>query len=986
MGNTIRRKPITFDIPKSPDYKYLNITNFNGLDMTDNLFAASHNTASDSLNVYVDEFGALTTRPRLEKKIDFGISDFSYINVYELTDGYLIYGYENGDPVLYKYNSNDGLVQITEGTGTVPNPDNPGENRLSVFEQNGLIYLLWRGWFINENLGKYLVIENNVLNIVEGYVPTTSVGKYEKIIKEDSTTTNKSGNPYEPLNILSNKYKESYFWDGESDISDFLGENGVVVKNDYIKSESINNVRGYYKYVPDKKINDKKGCFLVSGVNSQFGFILKKDISNNSISSDPIIDLPDLPTHTTYTINYNRIEVDCNSSGDFIAVVKRDYNDGDQSTNTCCGAVYVYRQGVWNILLADPQTNFKIPTNWRDLPYTPYGYGIRISEDGSLITTYTDKEIICFVYDKTNGTYTTVRQSLSNIDSKYGVKGVDISKNTNNVVAISLFDPSLDNQGSSMETTGFDNLYVLFLENNTIKNKKSLTGDSRRTFDIFSVSPNGDKICYRTGGIINTYDLKNDTLVKNTDISSFYHRNYSFMFFNRDGTKLYCGDTQSGLIGYVVMSNNKMFRMDIPLSGNRFSYIGYEPYADNKIIILSTSHYPPSSSGIVMKSIEIKYDSPEPLLIIEKTITQTHEKYHEWTELRETFKNSFLTTRYQNNTWFECENYVFYTQNNDPTYIPIYNYNILGNKNNKITGFNLAGDDILVCYMDDNMFIVQPTVINNISTYSFSESKNTVGNKAYGSTIVSTLSEIPLQINYDGIYALNQLQNIESSERVATLISNGIQPKWLAESKSSIDNLKTVNRLYWTYFVLTKNNFTKIYLLDNRNMSWYYWELPIKCLNAFTKDDAVEFVDYDGIIYSFKTSDIINKYNPSLTEYYDEGKKIINWYWKSQILPLGTINYSKKLLESTFIIADTDDSDEFGFNYKFKVFRKLANETNTTTITNKLNLIQSTTKRTLVPRFNFIQLELSNVEDDLNNNKMRLLGIGLKYTLLEALR
>ena len=62
-----------------------------------------------------------------------------------------------------------------------------------------------------------------------------------------------------------------------------------------------------------------------------------------------------------------------------------------------------------------------------------------------------------------------------------------------------------------------------------------------------------------------------------------------------------------------------------------------------------------------------------------------------------------------------------------------------------------------------------------------------------------------------------------------------------------------------------------------------------------------------------------------------------------------------------------------------------SSKSNETTISNRLNYVQSTTKKTLIPRFNFLQLEISNVEDDLNNNKLRLLGLGLKYVLLEGL-
>src|SRR5699024_3421751 len=112
---------------------------------------------------------------------------------------------------------------------------------------------------------------------------------------------------------------------------------------------------------------------------------------------------------------------------------------------------------------------------------------------------------------------------------------------------------------------------------------------------------------------------------------------------------------------------------------------------------------------------------------------------------------------------------------------------------------------------------------------------------------------------------------------------------------------------------------------------------------------------------------------------------IINWYWKSQILPLATINYSKRIIDTTFIFTDTESTDEYSLDYKFTADRKGVSQSNETTISNQYNYIKSTTKKTLIYRCNFIQLELSNSVDDLNNNKLRLVGLGFKYVLLEGL-
>jgi hypothetical protein len=156
-------------------------------------------------------------------------------------------------------------------------------------------------------------------------------------------------------------------------------------------------------------------------------------------------------------------------------------------------------------------------------------------------------------------------------------------------------------------------------------------------------------------------------------------------------------------------------------------------------------------------------------------------------------------------------------------------------------------------------------------------------------------------------------------------------------------------------------------------------------------------VDIKGDIYYLTTTDIVNKAFESqlVTDYYDAGKQLIPWYWQSQILPLGTMNYSKRLVNTTFILTDTDTKDGYGLNYSFKVFRKLASSTPETEISGDLNLVRSYTHKTTISKFGFLQMKISNIEkrdaegnitaDSYNNNKLRLVGLGLKYVLLEGL-
>jgi hypothetical protein len=411
----------------------------------------------------------------------------------------------------------------------------------------------------------------------------------------------------------------------------------------------------------------------------------------------------------------------------------------------------------------------------------------------------------------------------------------------------------------------------------------------------------------------------------------------------------------------------------------------------NKYIIISNRY-----SSEVKSKYFVYNVSEEPLIEVTNKITETSTNYADWTEKREKFFKAYLNTRFDNNYWFASGNRYYRSANNDPTYFPITEYNDLGDSNEEITGFNLANDSTLIAYKPHRVYLIQPfTSSLDTTEYTITESKNTVGNTAIGSPIVTTLTEIPLQINNDGVYGLSQLSNVSATERIADLMSEPINERWLNIDDKLIANAKTLNRLYWTYIILpnASHNNTMIYLLDNRTNSWYYWELPIVVSDAFVKENRTEFVDTAGSIYYLTTTDIIdiNYDEEKVTKYYDFGKKLIPWFWQSQVLYLGTMNYSKRLVNTTFILTDTDDSDGYGLQYNFKVFRKLASSTPEKEISDKLTLVRSTTKKTNISKFGFIQMRLSNLTEEsrdyeaFENNKLRLVGLGLKYVLLEGL-
>ena len=112
------------------------------------------------------------------------------------------------------------------------------------------------------------------------------------------------------------------------------------------------------------------------------------------------------------------------------------------------------------------------------------------------------------------------------------------------------------------------------------------------------------------------------------------------------------------------------------------------------------------------------------------------------------------------------------------------------------------------------------------------ETKAIKGNVAVNAPTVTYYSNYPVHIGKDGIYALQLEENVQSSERITVLITEGINRKLLDET---LTNCITFNNSYYTYFVFPLTTDSHIYLLDNRTNEWFYWEMPIKIISMFEK-------------------------------------------------------------------------------------------------------------------------------------------------------
>lgn len=930
MGNTTRRELVSFGMPAAPDYKFLNITNFGGIHQSENPFLTENNTASDCLNVYVDETNTLTTRPRLEKRTDY----------FKNTEGFnkILYTYPLFEKQVFQVSFSDGVKfyvrkdgvfhEITGATFT--------ENKSAVLEQDNKIYIM--------NNAYYVVKSDYVARLVseddETYVPTTQLGS---IIGEDKITLN----DYEEENLLTNRTYKKFTWDGTSPINQALQggsikSNGFVRTINYEDRDTVANNNWWYGcgnnvfMEKQQKYNDRQDPINEAGwvryvKVSDSGVVEKGDrIPLSDYSEEDIYDTLIPSTDGSYMIYQNGTELKILDLPSL--AVRLTINDESELSNVLVdreNILYNEDSGVLFILGHSPSNNelyklLKYDSNGeREILYSN-------PTDGSGVSKLND---IRFVFNRDFTTCIIYSDSASAIL----ISGFDATISTE-VITLAPGKKYLLSDGRSYihhVKTNQNSEIALYYYDASIEEYKKNTLATQRT---------------------NTYEQANilaiDEISSGVYVTELQHTNGNkagwctayiyYCPFNTNQDGFYIGE-----IDFKEYAIN-----DLIASGRLFTYKAY------------FGEYP--NSGLVIMGLFL---SQEPLLVIEHLVSR---------ENTEIFSG---VINFRNKKWFYGKNNIIrWTAENDPTYLPPSNYDEVGLKDNTILDVLPISDYALVLIKQEGKFVLSYGTFGDYVTELITESKSAIGGVSAFGSVVANYNELPLYLGSTGIYCLRQKENISPADFESLLLSERITKK--LEKENNKERAHTASIMYWSLFAFPKETTTDVFLLDGRTNNWFYWSVPVSINRFWKENDKLCCCSYDGEIYSFETSDIITEMG---TEYYDDGKLIIPWFWRSQILHLGTMNYSKKLNTTTFIMIDSDSTDEYGLNYKFKIFRKLASESNATTISNRLNYIQSITKKTIIPRFNFLQFEVSNIEEDYDNNKLRLVGLGLKYELLAGL-
>ena len=955
MGNTVRRQPISFGIPNAPDYKYLNITSFKGMDITDNPLKADYSTASDVLNLYVDENNALTTRPRLEKTNDWftTITNFeSVLHVYKLSDGLLFQIKTTSGVSLYikKPGSNPESVTITSGITL-------GQNKMAVLEKDSYIYVM--------DTNGYYYIDENVLRTVQDsslvYIPTTQTGTV------DSSGVTVYDN--EPDNLLSAYYKIDYAWNMNSDPKEALTGNYSV---DY-------KFRKYYRKIFTDIIGTTGVAQVVSIVNvfSNGYYIIASRFANTeyygklvTISGDEItvgsekILVSGASASDTY---YFR----CSPGGDKILIIKKSgeilsFRVTDFDGSNSWGTSYM---NIGSYTLSSFSSKHGSNQNW-----------FHVSDTGNDVFLIFSDSTKVYLYQYTYGASWTSKKLFEKT-----IQTSDISPDANFKI-----------------NTDYTKIVVY---DNQINTKVYYISDlTDTTPTITTISINNPQINNHYAG---------DNWVFTNDLMSYYavhFRNKKVVFGKLNGNSY---DEKTTLISDSVLKYDNVFDVVIDDNNDLLMVCGtiYEDYYQSRYKRIKGVCKIHESSNYLLYPVDLLVDRYDSAFLIDQKgnlCVNCNDGYVTFCNvdtsliynLSVKFKKSSYESlkdfpnvlRFQNNWWFYGnKNKTWHTANNDPTYIPENAYDYLGVSDDDITDAVLAGQNTAIFFKKDHFYVVSPVTLSDGSVdYPAVEAKGVIGSIATNAAMVSPYKERPLYVGYDGIYSLQQLAYVQSSDHVSVMMSKSIEPR--ISKEPNLSQALSVGKLYWSIFAVPATKIfmdgsqtpeTHCYVFDDRSDSWYYWTLPIDLVAIWLDKNEVYCCAKNGKLYTLKTTDIVNKYNDTVTDYYDDEEQIIEWRWVSQILPMNTINYRKRLINTTFIMTDTDSLDHYGLTYKFRVYRKLANESNPTTISNSMNYVTSVTKKTSISRFNFLQLELSNIPNNLSENKLRIIGLSFKYVLLE---
>lgn len=311
----------------------------------------------------------------------------------------------------------------------------------------------------------------------------------------------------------------------------------------------------------------------------------------------------------------------------------------------------------------------------------------------------------------------------------------------------------------------------------------------------------------------------------------------------------------------------------------------------------------------------------------------------------------------------EYPNYDFWCQQDNPLYWPDDNFARVGVE--PIVSYSKLNDGSLAIHKkhsdtDNTVYYRNYNLYNQIEVFPLKSGSKNIG--CISSNANANLMNDPLILTTSGVYAI-----VGSSyqEKFAQQRSYYVNGKLLNEKNLENAVGITVDGKYY----LSINN--HMYIADSRYKSypsnakteqyqyeWYYWDnIPAHIL--FSWNNKLYFGTSDGYICTF-------------TNEYKDNNDLIESYWETPYLDLGTTQFSKTIKTVTLILNPKDNTN-IDFSYK-------TDDGETDIITKKYsdsNYVKTINEKEKISKFMFIKFVMKNKTD----NKMSFEKFGCEFVV-----
>lgn len=988
MGQTIRRQPGSVDVPTKDYIYHKNLIGFKGLDTRENPLVTDPLSCSDAKNVWVDENGNLTQRPRLQwVRRDLKVQDSEVVNVIYTDKAYWTLYYKEG---TYSLTRTD-LTTSTVTLFTIPEITSP---KIGITEFQGTYYL-------GCSSGYYSCIAGQTeFTAVTGYVSVGSITDTGTIYDEPRNILNSN------VRIVTKFTDTTFEAAGATPLLEKMYCGGCLLSSSF--SESDNNIQ-----------------LLVT--------IYDMQTQQQTVISCPVnVDFR-VDSHYNRTARCGFTAVYSNNILHIILVALDSHMyTSTWATNPPAGYGDIYL-AIRHYQYVNGKITRAIPsgataTGWLTLPAINPGYTDIIAQDnvfsgkGRIVALKAlqanERGInINFVYAQTTGTSRArgdyVPQDGTNETAEQGqyVEQGIFYVPTPSILYLTHcgytmttymsgtynFIPAYTTYNITPQFAFYDNHVIAFSNKSALSPGATLQPINNIIPYTAILSDIPDSAYYRgtskslTANIIFAeYTEENDA-----DIYSIIHRDTGeYIIQKRKYSALSSIDNL-----YTSIADNYFLNSMIAVIADKQTYtralaelyVLFQVQNTSALQIIIDKRGTVIWTGIYDKLLTPNSDAgTKSWFMFENNVGALSVD-----DLTVSFIQAALTWRIviaseaevpslrgvlflDNVYWWFGETNIYGTMNDDLTYLPetrkldapskILNWVRLTD-----TSFIVfCESDTVIYYKDSSSNLWLRTVLNLpfeiISPDETSEA------------CYAALNTGPTYVTRNGIYEIALSENLFTNERQAQNISMTLATLEGGLLQKIIPNLlhiQTVRYKDWQLFVFKRQaGLTEVIAQEISTYNYFYWTLPIDFVSTYLAEGAVYLVDKNAITYKLTETELLREYKNGDTviasvkcygdEVFDETEqttelKQIDWFWHSAVLNLDTVQYYKTLLALIFGMNDYDDASRVMFEYQTDIYYKSHTEQPIKVYDDYVYKIRNTQKQAPIPRFMYIRVRCESV-------------------------